>query len=201
MEENPRTERERRFLGGLTLAWTAGLLGLHPRLIAAEPPPETTTLRLIQPPCICQTPYYLADTRSDKTATLVCRPRGRASPHNTPTAPAGHRARHLSRGGLPSATRPRHPGLLRPSGCASGRLWRCQCRTPQQRPSPMPAWGRTWARISFRVEILPCSVSAGQCARSSPVSGTRYRLAITAEVNVWTLPRSRYSRSLGASGL
>ena len=36
----------RRFLGGLTLAGTAGLIGLHPRPVAAEPPPETTTLRL-----------------------------------------------------------------------------------------------------------------------------------------------------------
>src|SRR5215475_3655798 len=36
----------RRFLGGLTLAGTAGLLGLHARPSAAEPPPETTTLRV-----------------------------------------------------------------------------------------------------------------------------------------------------------
>ena len=32
----------RRFIGGLTLAGTAGLLGLYPRRVAAEPPPETT---------------------------------------------------------------------------------------------------------------------------------------------------------------
>jgi NitT/TauT family transport system substrate-binding protein len=37
----------RRFLGGLTLAGTAGLLGLHPRPVAAEPPPETTTIRIV----------------------------------------------------------------------------------------------------------------------------------------------------------
>jgi NitT/TauT family transport system substrate-binding protein len=36
----------REFLAGLTLIGTAGLLGLHPRPIAAEPPPETATLRL-----------------------------------------------------------------------------------------------------------------------------------------------------------
>ena len=38
----------REFLGGLALAGTAGLLGLKPGLVAAEPPPETTTLRLNQ---------------------------------------------------------------------------------------------------------------------------------------------------------
>jgi NitT/TauT family transport system substrate-binding protein len=36
----------RRFLGGLTVAGTAGLLGLLPQPIAAEPPPETTKIRL-----------------------------------------------------------------------------------------------------------------------------------------------------------
>lgn len=50
----------REFLG-LTLAGTAGLLGLTPELIAAEPPPETTTLRLIQIPSICQAPQYVAE--------------------------------------------------------------------------------------------------------------------------------------------
>ena len=35
----------REFLG-MTLAGTAGLLGLKPESLAAEPPPETTTLRL-----------------------------------------------------------------------------------------------------------------------------------------------------------
>ena len=35
----------RGFLGGLTLTGAAGLLSLHPRTSAAEPPPETTTLR------------------------------------------------------------------------------------------------------------------------------------------------------------
>ncbi len=39
----------REFLG-MTLAGTAGLLGLKPEPLAAEPPPETTTLRLVQIP-------------------------------------------------------------------------------------------------------------------------------------------------------
>jgi NitT/TauT family transport system substrate-binding protein len=51
----------RRFLGGLTLAGTAGLLGLHPRPVAAEPPPETTTLRLAQTVSICQAPQYVVE--------------------------------------------------------------------------------------------------------------------------------------------
>ena len=51
----------RRFLGGLTLAGTAGLLGLHPRPVAAEPPPETTKIRLMRRPAICAVPEYLAE--------------------------------------------------------------------------------------------------------------------------------------------
>ncbi len=51
----------RRVLGGLTLAGTAGLLGLHPGSVAAEPPSETTTLRLDQWPAICFAPKYVAE--------------------------------------------------------------------------------------------------------------------------------------------
>jgi len=51
----------RRFLGGLTLAGTAGLLGLPARRVAAEPPPETTTLRLLQGRGICTSPQYVAE--------------------------------------------------------------------------------------------------------------------------------------------
>jgi NitT/TauT family transport system substrate-binding protein len=43
------------------LAGAAVLLGLRPRTVAAEPPPETTRLRLIQDPSICVTPQYLAE--------------------------------------------------------------------------------------------------------------------------------------------
>ncbi len=50
----------REFLGGLTLAGTAGLLGLHPRPVAAEPPPETTRLRLMQGPALCEAPIPVA---------------------------------------------------------------------------------------------------------------------------------------------
>jgi NitT/TauT family transport system substrate-binding protein len=51
----------RRFLGGLTLAGTAGLLSLHARPAAAEPPPETRRIRLVQLPSLCQAPQYVAE--------------------------------------------------------------------------------------------------------------------------------------------
>src|SRR5262249_49642919 len=48
-------------LGGLTLAGTASLLGLSPTPVVAEPPPETTRLRLVRIPSICQAPQYVAE--------------------------------------------------------------------------------------------------------------------------------------------
>jgi NitT/TauT family transport system substrate-binding protein len=52
----------REFLRGLTLAGTAGLLGLHPGPVAAEPPPETTTLKLIQGTAgACIAPQFVAE--------------------------------------------------------------------------------------------------------------------------------------------
>jgi NitT/TauT family transport system substrate-binding protein len=51
----------RRFLGSLTLAGTVGLLGVYPRPVAAEPPPETTRIRLIQFTSACQAPLYLSE--------------------------------------------------------------------------------------------------------------------------------------------
>jgi NitT/TauT family transport system substrate-binding protein len=50
----------RQFLNALTLVGTAGLIGLHPGLVTAEPPPETTRLRLAQSPAICISPLYVA---------------------------------------------------------------------------------------------------------------------------------------------
>ena len=51
----------RDFLGRLTLAGTAGLLGLRPGPAAAEPPPETTKLKLVKIPSICLAPQYVAE--------------------------------------------------------------------------------------------------------------------------------------------
>jgi NitT/TauT family transport system substrate-binding protein len=53
--------RRREFLRGLTLAGAGGLLGFYPRRVAAEPPPETTTLRLRQGQGICTAPQYVAE--------------------------------------------------------------------------------------------------------------------------------------------
>lgn len=51
----------REFLSGLTLGGTAALLGLKPGLAAAEPPPETTRIRLHEAPITCFAPVYLAE--------------------------------------------------------------------------------------------------------------------------------------------
>ena len=51
----------RGFLGGLALAGTAGFLGLHPELVAAEPPPETTKIRVVKSSGICVAPQYVAE--------------------------------------------------------------------------------------------------------------------------------------------
>ena len=52
----------REFLGGLVLAGVAGLLGLKPERVDAEPPPETTTLRLTQSPGdLCMAPQFVAE--------------------------------------------------------------------------------------------------------------------------------------------
>ena len=50
----------REFLGGLALAGSAGLMGLKPEPAAAEPPPETTRIRLGQSDGICIAHQYLA---------------------------------------------------------------------------------------------------------------------------------------------
>src|SRR5713101_998735 len=52
----------REFLNALSLAGTAGLLGLRPESAAAEPPPETTRLRIPWiSPRICRSPEWIAE--------------------------------------------------------------------------------------------------------------------------------------------
>lgn len=51
----------REFLTKATLAGTAGFLGIAPSSFAAEPPLETTTIRLIRTPALCMAPQYLAE--------------------------------------------------------------------------------------------------------------------------------------------
>jgi NitT/TauT family transport system substrate-binding protein len=50
----------REFLGGLALAGTAGLIGLGPEPASADPPPETTRLRLTRN-AMCFAPQYVAE--------------------------------------------------------------------------------------------------------------------------------------------
>jgi NitT/TauT family transport system substrate-binding protein len=49
----------REFLTKMTLAGTAGFLGVDPSSFAGEPPPETTRIRLSQVDGICVAPQYV----------------------------------------------------------------------------------------------------------------------------------------------
>jgi NitT/TauT family transport system substrate-binding protein len=48
-------------MGGLTVVGTTALLGLGPEPVAAEAPPETTKLRLLQFRSLCNAPQYVAE--------------------------------------------------------------------------------------------------------------------------------------------
>src|SRR5215467_3859694 len=53
----------REFLGGVALTGTAGLIGLNSEAALADPPPETTTIRLIHDPglgVLCYAPQFVA---------------------------------------------------------------------------------------------------------------------------------------------
>ena len=61
---NHPTWSRREFLRGLAIAGGAGLFGLQSRTVAAEPPPEITTIRLMYDPEIpklCYAPQYVAE--------------------------------------------------------------------------------------------------------------------------------------------
>lgn len=53
--------RRRDFLRGMSGAGTAALLGPRTAHAAAEPPPETTRLRLLKSPSMCWAPQYVAE--------------------------------------------------------------------------------------------------------------------------------------------
>jgi NitT/TauT family transport system substrate-binding protein len=53
--------RRREFLQGAALGGAAGLVGLRPTRALAEPPPETTKIRLFKFPGICLAPQYIAE--------------------------------------------------------------------------------------------------------------------------------------------
>jgi len=48
-------------LNALTIAGATGLLGIRSETLAAEPPPETTRIRLSSIPGVCVAPQYVAD--------------------------------------------------------------------------------------------------------------------------------------------
>ena len=52
--------RRREFLARASALGATGLLGLPPHALAADPPPETTRVRLVHAPFICLAPQYLA---------------------------------------------------------------------------------------------------------------------------------------------
>ncbi len=71
-DEWPESWSRREFLGKLLLAGTAGVVALRSgrlaaellgtqRALAAEPPPETMTIRLAQTPAICAAPLLVAE--------------------------------------------------------------------------------------------------------------------------------------------
>jgi NitT/TauT family transport system substrate-binding protein len=66
--QNPKSQVQNRqgwsrreFLSAAALAGAGSLMGLRSESIAAEPPPETTKLRLARTTSICQAPQYIAE--------------------------------------------------------------------------------------------------------------------------------------------
>ena len=66
--ENPKSKIQNRdgwsrreFLTTAALAGTGALLGLRSKTLAGEARPETTRLRLVHGPSMCQAPQYLAE--------------------------------------------------------------------------------------------------------------------------------------------
>jgi len=59
--QHARPFSRRSFLGGLTLMGTAGLLALRPEPVTAEPPPETTRIRLAKTGAVCMAPHFVAE--------------------------------------------------------------------------------------------------------------------------------------------
>jgi NitT/TauT family transport system substrate-binding protein len=58
---HPPHPARRDFLRAATTAAAAAVVGLRSGRVAAEPPPETTTLKLVQFPSGCQGPLYVAE--------------------------------------------------------------------------------------------------------------------------------------------
>jgi NitT/TauT family transport system substrate-binding protein len=82
-------QNRRRFLSGLSWA-AAGLAGLRFPALAAEPPPETTTIRILAYPAACNAPMYIAEE--------LLREEGFAEVRYVP--PAGMPTKMLADGGV-----------------------------------------------------------------------------------------------------
>ena len=61
MSDRRESWSRRHFVKGLTLAGAAGLVGVRPDDATAEPPPETTRIRLIEITGVCIAPQYVAE--------------------------------------------------------------------------------------------------------------------------------------------
>jgi hypothetical protein len=53
MSERRPSWSRRAFVGGFTLAGAAGLVGVRPRPVSAEPPLEMTKIRLLRSSSVC----------------------------------------------------------------------------------------------------------------------------------------------------
>jgi NitT/TauT family transport system substrate-binding protein len=61
MSDRPACWSRREFVGRLSVAGAAGVLGVGGDPVAAEAPPETKRIRLVRIPSICRAPQYVAD--------------------------------------------------------------------------------------------------------------------------------------------
>jgi NitT/TauT family transport system substrate-binding protein len=61
MSDRRESSSRREFVGRLTLAGVTGFLGMRTVSAAAEPPPETTKIRLARTSSICRAPQYVAE--------------------------------------------------------------------------------------------------------------------------------------------
>ena len=61
MRDRRENWSRRKFVSALTLAGTTGFLGVRPEPATAEPPPETTTLKVAHTPAICEAPAVVAE--------------------------------------------------------------------------------------------------------------------------------------------
>ena len=61
MNKNAEQWDRRKFLRTAAVAASAGLVGRHPEQALAEPPPETTRIRLFRWNSLCVTPQFVAE--------------------------------------------------------------------------------------------------------------------------------------------